>query len=74
VDIIIKDISFSYRKDSMNSKEDVEAMLQDCEDREDQLSDWEMNFIESLQEWTAEGKTLTEKQDETLDKIWEKVT
>jgi len=51
-----------------------EQMIQDCETRESKLTDWERTFIDSISNQIAEGKSLSPKQAETLDKIWERVT
>lgn len=50
------------------------TMLDDCEARESRLSDWERTFIDSLRSQIEAGRTLTTKQIDTLDTIWEKVT
>lgn len=49
-------------------------MVQDCETRESKLSEWERSFIDSVGKQLADDKTLSPKQIETLDKIWERVT
>lgn len=49
-------------------------MIEDCQQRESKLSDWERSFIDSIEQQLARGGTLTEKQREQLDCIWEKVT
>ncbi len=51
-----------------------EQMLADCETREGRLSDWERGFVDSIQRQLASGRTLTEKQEEQLELIWEKAT
>jgi len=51
-----------------------EQMIADCEARESKLSDWERGFIDSISEQLARGKSLTDKQDEILTKVWERVT
>jgi hypothetical protein len=50
------------------------TMLEDCEKRESRLTDWERNFVYSLQRQLAEGRRPSAKQVETLDAIWEKAT
>lgn len=54
--------------------DEYERMLRDCEKRESRLTAWEREFIDSLQHRLAHGGSLTPKQCETLDKIWERVT
>ena len=49
-------------------------MVDDCEARESKLSDWEVMFLESIENRLAIGNSLTPKQIETLENIWEKVT
>ena len=51
-----------------------EPMLDDCETREERLSDWERGFIDSLRSYIAAGRRPTPKQIETLDTIWERAT
>ncbi len=49
-------------------------MIDDCEDRESQLSEWEAGFIDSIREWVEKGRSLSPKQDEALTRIWDRVT
>lgn len=58
----------------MNNHDEHVTMIQDCENRESKLTDWERTFIDSLQAQVAAGRSLTERQAETLDSIWERVT
>jgi hypothetical protein len=51
-----------------------QEMIVDCEDRESLLSEWETNFIESIDEQLAERGSLSSKQVEILEKIWNKIT
>ena len=46
----------------------------DCEKRESRMSDWEHDFIKSLRSQILKNKTLTAKQFELLDIIWDKAT
>lgn len=57
----------------MAENEHVQMIL-DCENRESKLSDWERGFIDSIGRQLAAGRRLTDKQSETLDRIWERVT
>lgn len=50
------------------------TLLEDCEKRSESLSDWELGFVDSLQRQLAEGRRPSEKQIETLDRVWEKAT
>ncbi|MGB0911051.1 MAG: hypothetical protein ACPGYT_11875 [Nitrospirales bacterium] len=40
---------------------------------EEDLTQWEKNFIESIDEQMAAGRNLTMKQDQALDVIFRKV-
>jgi hypothetical protein len=54
--------------------DDIPAYIADCEARESKLSDWERSFIQSISEQFAKTGSLSTKQMERLDEIWEKVT
>ena len=58
----------------MSSPDEALQMIADCEARESRLTEWEQGFIDSLSKQIERGRSLTEKQDETLNKIWDKVT
>lgn len=58
----------------MTTQEEALQMIADCESRESRLSEWEAGFIDSISKQIERGRTLTEKQDETLNRIWDKVT
>jgi hypothetical protein len=49
-------------------------LIEDCEAREVRLDDWSRGFIDSIKLQLAQGRTLTEKQSERLDAIWERAT
>jgi hypothetical protein len=49
-------------------------LVADCETREQQLSDWERGFIDSLRRHLESGSELTETQAEKLNEVWERVT
>ena len=49
-------------------------MVEDCEARESRLSDWEREFIASISEQLGKGRTLTPKQAETLERVWDEAT
>lgn len=51
-----------------------EQLVKDCEEREERLTDWERNFIDSLSYRLAQDKGLTPPQIEILESIWERVT
>lgn len=49
-------------------------LVEDCEARESKLTDWERGFIDSVGRVLRNGGRLTDKQAETLNTIWDKVT
>jgi hypothetical protein len=49
-------------------------LLEDCEKREERLTDWERNFVDSLTKQIEAGRRPCLKQIETLDSVWEKAT
>lgn len=58
----------------MSTTDEIESMISDCQERESKLSDWEVKFIDSISAQIGSGGALTEKQDEKLTAIWERVT
>jgi len=58
----------------MSTLDEHRQMVTDCENRESKLTDWERGFIDSLSRHLNVGKPLSEKQAETLDRIWGRVT
>lgn len=52
----------------------VQEMLDDCKLCEDDLTDWECEFIGNLLEQVAEGRNLSKSQLEKLEQIWEERT
>lgn len=58
----------------MSTPDEIETMLDDIEQRESKLSDWERGFVESINEQLGRGGSLTGPQDEKLTEIWERVT
>ncbi len=49
-------------------------IVADCEARESRLTEWEGEFVDSIRRQLERGRTLTERQDETLSRIWDKAT
>jgi hypothetical protein len=49
-------------------------LVEDCENRESRLTEWEQNFVDSIRNRLEQEKPITEKQAKTLDRIWEKAT
>ena len=60
----------------MNSSEVEEAMtmINDCLNKDRKLSAWEADFLDSIKDQLIDKGRLSEKQLETLNTIWEKVT
>lgn len=50
------------------------TMVEDCEKRESRLTEWEVEFVDSIRSQLENDRPLTEKQTETLDRIWDRVT
>jgi hypothetical protein len=50
------------------------TLLDDCEKREERLSDWERGFVDSLRRQITQGHRPAAKQVEALDTIWERAT
>lgn len=49
-------------------------MVEDCETREERLSDFERTFIDSIGKQLRDGKGLSQKQIDLLDEVWNRVT
>lgn len=58
----------------MSDRAEQIQLIEDCENHEEKLSDWERGFIDSIGKQLADGRSLTEKQVQCLEKIWERVT
>lgn len=50
------------------------TLLDDCEKREERLTDWERTFVDSLRNQIESGRRPSAKQIETLDNTWERAT
>lgn len=50
------------------------TQITDCEQRESRLTPWERDFIDSLSGQLDAGRSLSPKQAEILNTIWERVT
>lgn len=51
-----------------------EQMVDDCEQREERLSDWDRGFVDSIGKQLRDGRSLTAKQAAALETIWERAT
>ena len=58
----------------MNNVVEQAARVEDCQDRESKLNEWECGFIEDMDVLLAKGTTLTPRQDAVLEKLWDRVT
>ena len=58
----------------MSAHDEHQQMVKDCIDREAKLTDWERSFIDSIERQLAQDRALSQKQADTLDYIWERVT
>lgn len=58
----------------MSAHDEHQQMVKDCIDREAKLTDWERSFIDSIERQLAQDRSLSQKQVDTLDSIWERVT
>jgi hypothetical protein len=52
------------------------TLVEDCEQRESRLTDWEREFIDSIRSRLEQDPpvVLSPKQTECLDRIWERAT
>ena len=57
-----------------NNTEDQRTLINDCLNRISKLTDWESRFMANIRIRLEERMPLTEKQDELLNEIWERVT
>jgi hypothetical protein len=57
----------------MSATEEHATMIIDCEKRESKLTEWEREFIDSVSR-QIENRSLSAKQAETLERIWDRVT
>lgn len=52
-------------------------MIEDCEARESRLTEWDVQFLDSIKNRLEQGRSLTTGptgQAEKLDEIWERAT
>lgn len=50
--------------------EEQQQMIEDCKNRDSKLSSWEFDFIESIEDQGS----LSKRQAEILEEIWDRVT
>lgn len=58
----------------MSNSGEIEQMIEDCENRSEKLSDRESEFIEDISKRLRHGGSLTVKQLNWLNDIWDRVT
>jgi len=58
----------------VSTPDEIEQMLSDIEQRESSLSDWERQFVDDIGVQLGRGNSLTQRQDEKLEQIWNRVT
>ena len=51
-----------------------EQLIEDCEENQSKLTDWECTFLDLLKGYIHRDDYLTDKQIVALEKIWERVT
>jgi hypothetical protein len=54
--------------------DECRTMIGDCMARESKLTDWERQFIDSIESWIDKGQMISLKQNFLLEEIWERVT
>jgi hypothetical protein len=67
--ITSEDREYNARHDPTNQKDWVDACL-----NSNKLNTWELDFIASIEVRVESGKDLTDKQAETLEKIYNEKT
>lgn len=55
-------------------RDEYRQQIADCRKRERMLSAWDADFLDSISERLDDNRTLSPKQIEKLDEIWEKAT
>lgn len=56
-------------------KNEYTRQIEDCMARDNKMTEWEQNFVQSLSEQLERSANgLSQKQIDVLDRVWEKVT
>lgn len=55
-------------------RDEYRQQIADCRKRDHMLSAWDADFLDSIAGRLDENRTLTVKQVEKLDEIWDKAT
>jgi len=58
----------------MTWQQEYIQLIEDCETREERLSNWERTFLDSLKKQLEQGRRPSAKQIECLDRAWENAT
>jgi hypothetical protein len=67
------DRQYNTRNTAAVQKEWVEAIMSAIAHDTARISAWEMDFIESVETQLGDGRTLSEKQSEVLERIYNKI-
>ena len=59
---------------SKDWRDEYQTMIADCQNRESQLTEWEVNFLSSISDQLDDDRVLSAKQVDKLNAIWERVT
>jgi hypothetical protein len=49
---------------------DIDLMIEQLEQNDDYLTDWERRFVDSIENNLSRGYNLTTRQIQTIEKIW----
>ena len=55
-------------------RDEYQTLIEDCRKRDHMLSAWDADFLDSIEERLSGNNTLTTKQVEKLEEIWNKAT
>ncbi len=55
-------------------RDEYRQQIEDCRQRDRMLSAWDADFLDSIESQLDDSRTLSVKQVEKLDEIWEKAT
>lgn len=56
------------------TRDEIDQLITDCENRSERLNDWELGFIDSIRRQFDASGSLSPKQIERLEEVWERVT
>lgn len=54
--------------------DELMTLVEDCEIRESRMTEWEADFVESIRSRLEKERPLTERQQDTLERLWDRVT